>query len=139
MGIEEITLEPERIKDINRLLRDSFNPNFLGIKPIVRGNRTLVDENYSRDNFCKINQLFYITKGCFLWESLIGQFLEPDGSSLIMYPDYKKEGERFSKLYKEHFERDTSINYKKVKLPVPSKYYNSILLENHLRRINIFD
>lgn len=53
--------------------------------------------------------LKYIGRNLGVYIKKMGEFVDPSGAVLKVYPKYKKRAEEYAKLYKEKFGKDVTI------------------------------
>ncbi len=111
--INKIKREGNNLNQINKLVKESFGRGFYG-------NWDNHIDVLCADSIKKIDIPNQIAKRCwypipYLFEHWIyaGEFKNSDGSSLLVYPKFKNQAEKYSELYKNLTGKDVTISFYK--------------------------
>jgi hypothetical protein len=106
-------MEKSELKTINKLVRMAFGKGFSG--------NCIVFESEGKQHIVKGDKLESIAKRKWPYIPKInekyevaGKFTSENGSSLNVNLQYANAAERYASYYQIHFDKDTSVNGKKV-------------------------
>lgn len=100
--------EDNLVQVINGLLRTSFGPR-------VSGNRVLkMNEKTKREIYQFTEELEFITKREDGEEKVIGQFIEADGSNLVLLPEYALEACKYAAHYQACFCTEAQVLFRNL-------------------------
>lgn len=93
------------IKEVNDFLRQSFGIRFPPIKTI-RGDMYLYKGGSKPVEY--LNEIFFL---CPFFEKHVGEFTEPDGSALRIYPEYGSQAAIYSQIYQQKFNKPVQVEF----------------------------